>query len=426
MVEMSKIITELVASKDLTQEGLRILIISVLLSICCFLIFYFHLVLERGTVFTHFFYIPIILASLWWKRKGLVVAIFLAAILIVSHIFFRLDVETANDYLRALMFIVIAFVVAMLSEQIAKANRATKIAYAELNQIFNTAADGMRVIDKDFKMLQMNQTFLTISGMGNDESSGKKCYEVLSSDLCHTPDCPLTRILGGEEHVECEVEIERTDGIRIPCILTVNPFRGAGGELIGVIEDFKDITERKQAEEVLRRASAYNRSLIEANLDPFMTIDPEGKITDVNAATEVIIGCSREELIGTDFSEYFTDPGKARAGYQQVFQEGVVQDYALEIRSRDGDITPVLYNASVYRDEGGDVIGVFAAARDITERRQAEQELARSNAELQKTINLMAGREVRMAELKEVIQKLREQVNSAGMTPVADDPLKET
>jgi hypothetical protein len=103
-----------------------------------------------------------------------------------------------------------------------------------------------------------------------------------------------------------------------------------------------------------------------------------------------------------------------------------VQDYALEIRSRDGDITPVLYNASVYRDEGGDVIGVFAAARDITERRQAEQELARSNAELQKTINLMAGREVRMAELKEVIQKLREQVNSAGMTPVADDPLKET
>jgi PAS domain S-box-containing protein len=383
------------------------------------------LVLERGTVFTHFFYIPIILASLWWKRKGLVVAIFLAAILIVSHIFFRLDVETANDYLRALMFIVIAFVVATLSEQIAKANRATKIAYAELNQIFNTAADGMRVIDKDFKMLQMNQTFLTISGMGNDESSGKKCYEVLSSDLCHTPDCPLTRILGGEEHVECEVEIERTDGIRIPCILTVNPFKGVGDELIGIIEDFNDITERKQAEEVLHRTSAYNRSLIEVSLDPIVTIDPEGKITDVNTATEVITGCSREELIGTDFSDYFTDPEKARAGYQQVFQEGVVQDYALEIRSRDGDITPVLYNASVYRDEAGNVIGLFAAARDITERRQAEQELARSNAELQKTINLMTGREVRMAELKDVIQKLRSQLEETGLTPVADDPLKE-
>jgi len=219
--------------------------------------YYFHLVIERGTVFTHFFYIPIILASLWWKRKGLVVAIFLAAILIASHIFIRLGVETVNDYLRAFMFIVVAFVVATLSGQIAKAEKA------------------------------------------------------------------------------------------------------------------------------LHRASAYNRSLIEASLDPLVTIDPEGKITDVNTATEVITGCSREELIGTDFSDYFTDPEKARAGYQQVFQEGVVQDYALEIRSRDGDITPVLYNASVYRDEAGNVIGVFAAARDITERRQAEQELARSNAELQ-------------------------------------------
>jgi PAS domain S-box-containing protein len=345
--------------------------------------FYFHLVLEQGTVFTHFFYIPIILASLWWKRKGLVVAIFLAAILIVSHIFIRLDMETTNDYLRALMFIVIAFVVATLSEQIAKANRATKIAHAELNQIFNTAADAMRVIDKDFNMLRINQTFLTLSGMSKDEASGKKCYEVLSNNLCHTPDCPLTRILGGEEHVECEVEIECTDGIKIPCILTVNPFKGVGGELIGIIEDFKDITERKQAEEVLRRASTYNRSLIEASLDPLVTIDPEGKITDVNTDTEVITGCSREELIGTDFSDYFTEPEKARAGYQQVFQEGVVQDYALEIRHRDGHVTPVLYNASVYRDEAGNVIGVFAAARDITERRQAEEELARSNAELQ-------------------------------------------
>ncbi|HKS94534.1 MAG TPA: PAS domain S-box protein, partial [Terriglobia bacterium] len=143
-----------------------------------------------------------------------------------------------------------------------------------------------------------------------------------------------------------------------------------------------DITERKVAEESLRRSSAYNRSLIEASLDPLVTITPDGKISDVNAATEKATGHTRQELIGTDFSDSFTDPEKARAGYQQVFREGWVQDYELEIRHTDGHSTPVFYNASVYRDEAGQVIGVFAAARDITERRRAEQEVLRNTARL--------------------------------------------
>jgi len=133
------------------------------------------------------------------------------------------------------------------------------------------------------------------------------------------------------------------------------------------------VAERKQAEKILKLANAYNRSLLEASLDPLVTIDAGGKITDVNIATEQVTGRSRTELIGTDFSDYFTEPAKAKAGYQQVFEEGFVMDYALEIRRRDGHVTPVLYNAAVYNDDAGNVIGVFAAARDITERRRAEE-----------------------------------------------------
>ena len=141
-----------------------------------------------------------------------------------------------------------------------------------------------------------------------------------------------------------------------------------------------DITERKRGEEALRLSNAYNRSLIEASLDPLVTIGPDGKITDVNAATEAATGRSRGELIGTDFCDYFTEPARARAGYEQVFREGTVRDYPLELRHRDGRVMSVSYNASVYRDEAGQVIGVFAAARDITERLAKEAAEAANRA----------------------------------------------
>src|SRR5438874_6028668 len=134
-----------------------------------------------------------------------------------------------------------------------------------------------------------------------------------------------------------------------------------------------DISEKKQAEEQLRYASQYSRSLIEASLDPLVTISPEGKITDVNEATVKVTGASREKLIGADFANYFTQPDKAREGYQRGFSEGFVTDYPLTIRHTDGRLTDVLYNASVYKNAQGSVLGVFAAARNVTGRKKAEE-----------------------------------------------------
>ncbi len=164
---------------------------------------------------------------------------------------------------------------------------------------------------------------------------------------------------------------------------------------------FNDITKFTETELALKLSNIYNRSLIEASLDPLVTIGSNGKITDVNNSTENVIGIKREELIGTDFSDYFTEPKKAREGYMKVFKDGFVVNYPLEIKNKNGNITPVEYNASVYKNEFGEVIGVFAAARDITGMKNAEQklkeyqdtledkvekrtqELARSNKELE-------------------------------------------
>ena len=122
----------------------------------------------------------------------------------------------------------------------------------------------------------------------------------------------------------------------------------------------------------VKLASQYARSLIEASLDPLFTINPAGKITDMNNASVKVTGISREKLIGTDFFEYFTEPEKARKGYKEVFAKGFVADYPLTIR--DHKLTDVLFNGSVYKDEKGNVLGIVVVARDITEQKRIEKE----------------------------------------------------
>ena len=144
----------------------------------------------------------------------------------------------------------------------------------------------------------------------------------------------------------------------------------------------QDITDRKRIQDEVRAAAIYNRSLIEASLNPMVTIGPDGMITDVNIATEQMTGYARAELLGTEFSGYFTEPDQARAGYEQAFRDGSARDYPLELRHRDGHITSVLYNAAVYRDPSGQALGVMAAAHDVTQVKRAEAALRESEMQL--------------------------------------------
>jgi PAS domain S-box-containing protein len=180
--------------------------------------------------------------------------------------------------------------------------------------------------------------------------------------------------------------------------------------VLGVFAAARDITAQKQA-------SQYARSLIEASLDPLVTISANGKITDVNEATIKVTGVSREKLIGTDFANYFTEPQRASDGYQQVLAKGYVTDYPLTIRHKDGNLTNVLYNASVYKDMAGNVLGVFAAARDITAQRKAEAQVTEQRArelerlaELENFQELTVGRELKMIKLKKENDDLRKEL----------------
>lgn len=218
----------------------------------------------------------------------------------------------------------------------------------------------------------------------------------------------LLRLGPGGKH-EGELLLARTDGTQLPTFVSAGKLdlSRESDQLWMVVSDLSEFIERKKKESATlaqglakeaqadadkkltaaaRESASYMRSLIEASLDPLVTISAEGTITDVNDASVQVTGRTREELIGTDFSIYFTDPEAARSGYKRVFAEGFVQDYPLSIQHANGHVTEVLYNASLYRDEEGRVQGAFAAARDITARKRAEAEILKLNAELEKRV----------------------------------------
>jgi PAS domain S-box-containing protein len=187
-----------------------------------------------------------------------------------------------------------------------------------------------------------------------------------------------------------ELTYVRKDGSRFPAVVSVTALRDTDGTVIGYLLIGTDNTVRNRAEaeqalldQRLRDQQYYTRSLIESNIDALITTDPQGIISDVNQQMEALTGCTREELIGTPFKNHFTDPERAGAAITHVLSEGKVTNYELTARARDGRETVVSYNATTFHDRDRKMQGVFAAARDVTERKQFEHALQEKNVELE-------------------------------------------
>lgn len=182
------------------------------------------------------------------------------------------------------------------------------------------------------------------------------------------------------------------DGSRLPAVVSVTALRDIHDHhgIIGYLLIGTDNTARKQVEaeqekldQLLRDQQFYTRSLIESNIDALMTTDPSGIITDANKQMEALTGCSRGELIGAPFKNYFTVPALAEAGIRLVLNESKVTDYELTARAKDGKETVVSYNATTFHNRDGILQGVFAAARDVTERNRVDKVLQEKTVELE-------------------------------------------
>ena len=187
-----------------------------------------------------------------------------------------------------------------------------------------------------------------------------------------------------------ELTYIRKDGSRFPAVVSVTALRDDHDTIIGYLLIGTDNTARKQIEadqkqlsQRLRDQQFYTRSLFESNVDALITTDPSGIITDVNKQMEALTGCTRDELIGAPFKTYFTDPERAEASIKLVLSEKKVTDYELTAHAWDGRETMVSYNATTFYDRDRKLQGVFAAARDVTERNRLVQVLKEKNIELE-------------------------------------------
>ena len=279
-----------------------------------------------------------------------------------------------------------------------QAETALRASNQQLHSLLDSMAEGAYGVDNEGTCRFVNRSFLRILGYEEADADaiiGQHIHELIHHshpDGSPYPagECRMYAAYRRSEEIHVTDEVFwRKDGTAVPVEYWSQPII-VDGTVTGASATFVDISVRKRAEEAILSASRYARSLIEASLDPLVTISPDGKITDVNTATEQATGLDRAILIGRDFADLFTDPEQAREGYRQAFARGFVTDYPLAIRHVDGRVSEVLYNASAYRDDAGAVAGVFAAARDVTQRRQLERELRESRDFLRQMLDSMA------------------------------------
>jgi len=222
-----------------------------------------------------------------------------------------------------------------------------------------------------------------------------------------------------------ELTYIRKDGSRFPAIVSVTALRNDQGGIIGYLLIGTDNTARKRVEaeqqkldQRLRDQHFYTRSLIESNIDALMTTDAAGIITDVNRQMEALTGCTRDELIGAPFKNYFTDPERAAAGIKLVLREKKVTNYELTARARDGKMTVVSYNATTFYDRDRTLQGVFAAARDITERKHIDRMLQEKNLELESAKSVAEQTVERLEEVEQLTKGFLSTVSHELRTPL--------
>ena len=337
--------------------------------------------------------IGIALAAVFWMIDAAI------QVFIFQHgkIMQQISTPSAHEFwIRSFVgatFVVFALYAQSIVNKRRQAEKATRLAYSELDQIFETAAGGMRVIDKNFNILRVNGAFSTLSGEITQRVLGEKCYKVFGGHECHTPSCPLTRILRGEEHVEYDADKMRNDGGVVHCMVTARPLCGPDGELIGMVENFKDIRHRRQWEERLRESEMQKRTILDASVDMIMQLDEEMRIVWANKIAVEAVNRRLEDLMGHTCYHVLKYGRVPCPGCpcKKAFETGGVEHAIMhhDAMSVVGESYWEDYGVPL-KNESNEITGVIMIARNVTEEKKAEQALIRAKEDWENTFDSIA------------------------------------
>lgn len=323
--------------------------------------------------------------------------------------------EGLVEYLQPLLTTCGNIIEAYRTDQLRKhAEEETKKTRDYLQTIITSMKDGVLIINKDYVITDANQVAAEMVECGREEIIGRHCYEVIrgESQPCKPPVvCELGEVLKTGEPIRVTHTLIDFRGGKHIVEVVASPIKDEKGEVKQIVDIARDITKEIEAEEALRKSEERYRGLVETAPDVIYTLSAEGIITSLNSVFEKITGWSRSEWLRKSFEPLVhpEDLPIAVETFQQVLRGESPLPYELRILSKSGDYLVGEFT-STPQIRNGKVVGEFGIARDVTERKRAEEELRKRIAELERMYKAFVGRELRMKELKEETKKLRERL----------------
>lgn len=365
-------------------------IVLSLIILACILVYYFHFVLRTGIIITHFFYIPIILSAVWWKRKALWVPFFLAGILFLTDLINPVDKNPwVDDFFRSVVFISVSIITIILSEQIEKSRILLENSEKKFRSVVESAIEAIITADESGRVIFVNKSFEKIFGYRQDEIIGKT-FEIIIPPQYRDKHAKIFNKFNEKSKDEyynktLELTALRKDGTEFPFEMSITSWEVNDQTFITAI--LRDISERKEAEKTQNILSA----IVNGSDDAIIGKDLEGNILSWNRGAEIIYGYKAEKVIGKSISIIFLpNSDELSQELQQISNGKSIKHYETKRVTKQGDIIDISLTVSVIKDFRGKIIGVSSIGRDITHEKKVKAALAKSEAQLNMVTSNMA------------------------------------
>ncbi len=385
---------------DESSSSFRIFVISILIIISCLLTYYFHFVLGKGIVFSQFYYIPIILAAFWWKRKGILVSLFLASLLLLTELITPVDVFV-QEVLRAIILVSVSVITVFISEKIEKTQIKLAISEEKYRNIVETTHEGIVVGDIQGTILYVNQRMCELLGYEREEMENHNIFEFTPEDERDILVETRKKVAEGER-IAFYPEFRRKDGSKLWTLAQASPLYDDQGQYMANLYMHSDITELKKARKALEvsyaqlenkveeRTRELNeseekyRKLFEKNPDYNILFDTNGVIREVNEATVKMMGLSKDEIVGKKFTELESIPPENVSSILgelfRILEGKEIKPFESKFIDGNGDIHYIIIHAIPFLEKGK-VERILGIGADITQLKKAENKILSSLSE---------------------------------------------